>query len=94
MQPYGKLRKDMMRKFRIFPGEDHPFTDVELVPFEMPPRILRKKNVPDVFLPEGFQPMNPEGFEQNKRLAAKSNAARDAWHARLAAAEAMKRELD
>mmetsp|Transcript_27553 Transcript_27553/g.44079 ORF Transcript_27553/g.44079 Transcript_27553/m.44079 type:complete len:212 (+) Transcript_27553:261-896(+) len=90
MLPKNKLRDDMMRKFRTFPGEEHPFTDVVLVPFEMPPRILRKKKVPNVELPEGFQPMNPDGFERNKRLADKSNAALAAFAARQAAAAAYK----
>ena len=94
MLPKNKLRKDMLRKCRIFPGEDHPFTDVELVPYEMPPRILRPKKVPNTYVPEGFQPMNPGQHERNKRLADKSNAARDAWRARLDAAAAVKGESD
>ena len=94
MLPNNKLRKDMMRKFRVFPGEEHPFTDVDLVPFEMPPRILRKKKVPNVHFPEGFQPMNPDQFELNKKLAAKSNAARDAFLARQVAAAAAAAERE
>ena len=78
MLPKNTLRKDMMRKLRIFPGSEHAFQDVELVPFEMPPRILRRKKVPDVDMPEGFVPFNPEGHELNERLAEKSNAARAA----------------
>ena len=50
----------MMRKLRIFPGEQHPFADdPNLVPFEMPPRQLRNKG-PLFVLPEGWEPMNSE----------------------------------
>ena len=44
--------------------------------------------MPDVDMPEGFVPFNPEGHELNERLAEKSNAARAALNAREAAATA------
>ena len=88
MLPKNTLRKDMMRKLRIFPGSEHAFQDVDLVPFEMPPRIIRRKKVPDVDMPEGFVPFNPERHELNKALAEKSDAARAALDAREAAATA------
>eukprot|EP00887_Chlorella_sp_A99_P001456 scaffold8.g1456.t1 len=64
MLPKNNLRRSMMRKLRIFPGEQHPFAaEPNLVPFEMPPRNLRHKG-PLFVLPEGFEPLNPRAYQQ------------------------------
>jgi large subunit ribosomal protein L13 len=86
MLPKNALSRDAMRKLRIFPGPDHAFGDVELVPFEMPPRILRRKSTPPFKLPEGFAPFNPKKHAANERLARRSEDARDALRARREAA--------
>ena len=88
MLPKNKLRREMMRKLRVFPGERHAFEEHELVPFEMPPRAIRKKNTPIVDVPDGFQPMNPEQHRRDVVLASKSNAAREAMRARSEAMRA------
>ena len=88
MLPKNKLRREMMRKLRVFPGDKHAFEEHELVPFEMPPRAIRKKKTPVVDVPEGFQPMNPERHRRNVELATKSNAAREALRARSEAMSA------
>ena len=88
MLPKNKLRREMMRKLRVFPGDKHAFEEHELVPFEMPPRAIRNKKTPVVDVPEGFQPMNPERHRRNVELATKSNAAREALRARSEAMSA------
>lgn len=96
MLPKNNLRRDMMRKLRVFPGRTHAFCNtgrelpraaegegsVSLVPFEMPPRVLRAKKVPRQEIKEGFAPFNPEKHALNARLAAKSDAAKAAFDAR------------
>ena len=72
----------------MFPGERHAFEEHELVPFEMPPRAIRKKKTPIVDVPDGFQPMNPEQHRRDVVLATKSNAAREAMRARSEAMRA------
>lgn len=88
MLPKNKLRREMMRKLRVFPGERHAFEEHELVPFEMPPRAIRKKKTPIVDVPDGYQPMNPEQHRRDVALATKSNAAREAMRARSEAMRA------
>ena len=103
MLPKTQLRKDMMRKLRVFPGENHAWDDAEgrmrdedsnhtrsktndervrLVPFVMPPRILREKKVPRTEIPAGFAPFNPERHLLNERLRTRSDAAKRAYEAR------------
>ena len=99
MLPKNNLRRDMMRKLRVFPGRTHAFESasetgrelpraaegegsVSLVPFEMPPRVLRAKKVPRQEIKQGFAPFNPEKHALNARLAAKSDAAKAAFDAR------------
>ena len=99
MLPKNQLRRDMLRKLRVFPGPAHAWssetpegqdareadgTGVTLVPFEMPPRALRAKKVPRQEIKEGFVPFNPAQHALNARLAAKSDAARAAFEARKA----------
>ena len=55
---------------------------VALVPFQMPPRVLRAKKVPRQEIKEGFAPFNPARHALNARLAAKSDAAKAAFEAR------------
>mmetsp|Transcript_39152 Transcript_39152/g.96983 ORF Transcript_39152/g.96983 Transcript_39152/m.96983 type:complete len:226 (-) Transcript_39152:148-825(-) len=87
MLPDNKLRQDMMRKLRLFPGEQHTFHDVPLLPFHMPPRIL--KRAPEVYLGEDEEdqkydwvPMNPEVYTRQKKIKDDSQAARDGLKAR------------
>lgn len=68
MLPKNLLRKARMRKLRIFPGTEHPFTRVDLVPWEMPPRKLRDKGLGWV-IPEGSIPMNPEAYLKRLRTS-------------------------
>ncbi|KAL5793362.1 hypothetical protein ACOSP7_001956 [Xanthoceras sorbifolium] len=42
MLPRNKLRDDRDRKLRIFAGNEHPFGDRPLEPYEMPPRTVRE----------------------------------------------------
>mmetsp|Transcript_8113 Transcript_8113/g.23282 ORF Transcript_8113/g.23282 Transcript_8113/m.23282 type:complete len:216 (-) Transcript_8113:139-786(-) len=71
MLPKNNLQKTWARKLRIFPGESHDFENqVELVPMEMPPRLLRfkwKQHAVDE-LPEGYLPVNPEVYWQKRNL--------------------------
>lgn len=99
MLPKNQLRRDMLRKLRVFPGEAHAWSAetsdemsdasvadgaerVALVPFQMPPRVLRAKKVPRQEIKEGFAPFNPARHALNARLAAKSDAAKAAFEAR------------
>jgi len=66
MIPKNNLRRDRMMKLRIFPGSEHPFTGVELVPWEPPPRVC-KDNRMGWSLPEGFEPMNSEAYSRRLR---------------------------
>ena len=92
MLPKNKLRKDMMRKLRVFPGETHAFDDVPLVPLKMPPRVIRARKVPRHTMPEGFTPLNPVAFAKNVALATKSNDALAALEAKKAAAAEWRRD--
>ena len=99
MLPKNQLRRDMLRKLRVFPGPAHAWSSemsegrdaseadgagVTLVPFEMPPRVLRAKKVPRQEIKQGFAPFNPARHALNARLAAKSDAAKAAFEARKA----------
>eukprot|EP00250_Pteridium_aquilinum_P021684 c25195_g6_i1 orf=1843-2412(-) len=42
MLPKNRLRDDRARKLRVFVGDQHPFADKPLQPFEMPPRNVRE----------------------------------------------------
>lgn len=42
MLPRNKLRDDRDRKLRIFPGDEHPFSDRPLEPYIIPPRQVRE----------------------------------------------------
>lgn len=66
MLPKNNLRDDRMRKLRIFPGPEHAFKGVELVPWKMPPRKLQDKGL-GWLVPEGFEPMNPEAYIRRMR---------------------------
>lgn len=63
MLPINALQRQRLVKLRVFPGSDHPFGELEIVPFEMPFRLLRNKHL-EWALPEGFQPMNPEAYKR------------------------------
>ena len=75
MLPKNLLRKDMMRKLRLFTGPEHDFEEQDLVPFKMPPRKLKKEE--DVEIPEGFQPFNPEAHALRKMLQDRSARAKE-----------------
>lgn len=66
MLPRNNLREERMRKLRVFPGPEHPFKGVELVPWQMPPRKLQDRGLGWV-LPEGFEPLNPKAYLQRMR---------------------------
>lgn len=66
MLPRNNLREQRMRKLRVFPGPEHPFKGVELVPWQMPPRKLQDRGLGWV-LPEGFEPLNPKAYLQRMR---------------------------
>ena len=66
MLPRNTLRDRRMRKLRIFPGPDHPFKGVELVPWHMPPRQLQDRGLGWV-PPQGFEPLNPKAYLQRMR---------------------------
>ena len=95
MLPKNNLRKTLMRKLRVFPFEAHAYdgsdeqestsgTQPTLVPFEMPPRILRAKKVPKCDVPDGFKPFNPKKHALNVKLKEKSEEAKQAWSERSA----------
>lgn len=66
MLPKNNLREARMRKLRIFPGPQHPFAGVELMPWEMPPRKLQEKGL-GWLIPQGFEPVNPQAYAQRIR---------------------------
>jgi hypothetical protein len=66
MLPRNKLRDQRMRKLRVFPGPEHPFKGVELVPWQLPHRQLQDRGLGWV-LPEGFEPLNPKAYMQRMR---------------------------
>lgn len=66
MLPRNNMRDKRMRKLRVFPGPEHPFKGVELVPWQMPPRKLQDRGLGWV-LPEGFEPLNPKAYLQRMR---------------------------
>eukprot|EP00879_Flechtneria_rotunda_P016929 GHRR01017723.1.p1 GENE.GHRR01017723.1~~GHRR01017723.1.p1 ORF type:complete len:256 (+),score=95.85 GHRR01017723.1:288-1055(+) len=66
MLPKNNLREARMRKLRLFPGPEHPFKGVELIPWQMPPRKLQDKGL-GWLLPDGFEPMNPEAYVKRMR---------------------------
>ena len=51
MLPKNQLRREHMRKLRVFPDEEHPFQHLgdRLVPFEMPPRALKRSEGEDAY---------------------------------------------
>ena len=52
MLPDNQLRKEHLRKLRVFPNEEHPFKDLSadrLVPFEMPLRALKRSDGEDEY---------------------------------------------
>jgi hypothetical protein len=75
MIPKNNLRRDRLLKLRIFPGSEHPFTGMELVPWEPPPRVC-KDNRMGWSLPEGFEPMNPEAYVRRLRGSRRHQADR------------------
>lgn len=60
------MRDKRMRKLRVFPGPDHPFKGVELVPWQMPPRQLQDRGL-GWLPPQGFEPLNPQAYLQRVR---------------------------
>lgn len=82
MLPDNQLRKEMLRKLRVFPGEEHAFEDCELVKFEMPKRALKKSDEEDAFranVEDGFEPFNSEKREILNKRFAKSIEAKKEW---------------
>jgi hypothetical protein len=63
MLPRNNMRDKRMRKLRVFPGPDHPFKGVELVPWQMPPRQLQDRGL-GWLPPQGFEPLNPQAYLQ------------------------------
>ena len=56
--------QERARKLRIFPDEEHPFTQhPQLVPWEMAPRKKRVKE-PLFELPEGYEPLNSTAYRK------------------------------
>jgi large subunit ribosomal protein L13 len=66
MLPKNNLREARMRKLRVYAGPQHPFTGVELLPWQAPPRKLQDKGL-GWLLPQGFEPMNPTAYAQRMR---------------------------
>lgn len=66
MLPRNNLRDARMRKLRVFPGPEHPFRGVQLTTWQTPSRKLDEKGL-GWLLPEGFEPMNPDAYQQRMR---------------------------
>jgi len=89
MLPDNKLRREHLRKLRVFPSEEHPFKDLgdRLVPFEMPPRALKRSVGEDEYRldvesgggDDGWQSFNPELKEELNKRYAKSLQAKRGW---------------
>ena len=55
--------QNRMCKLLLYPGEQHEVQELDLIPWEMPPRKLYRKE--GVFeLPEGFLPMNAAAYSK------------------------------
>jgi len=97
MLPKNQLRREHMRKLRVFPDEEHPFQHLgdRLVPFEMPPRALKRSEGEDAYRLESerndegggdggdddaaWQSFNPEMKEEMNKRYKKSVEAKRGW---------------
>ena len=93
MLPDNQLRKEHLRKLRVFPNEEHPFKDLSadrLVPFEMPLRALKRSDGEDEYRLEtesgnddeeddGWQSFNPKKKEELNKRYRKSLEAKRGW---------------
>lgn len=61
MLPKNDLRRDRMRKLRIFPTAEHPFQEFPTTGYQMPPRNVRDRRM-GWAMPQGFVPMNPDAY--------------------------------
>ena len=84
MLPRCVRSKEMMRKLRVFPGEEHGLDETRLVRMEAPPRALKK--APNARIPEGMTPFNPEAFARRVALANRSEEAKSTFARRAALA--------
>lgn len=66
MLPRNNMRDRRMRKLRVFPGPEHPFKGVELVPWQMPARQLQDRGL-GWLPPQEFEPLNPKAYLQRMR---------------------------
>ena len=93
MLPDNQLRKEHLRKLRVFPNEEHPFKDLSadrLVPFEMPLRALKRSDGEDEYRLEtesgnddeeddGWQSFNPKKKKELNKRYRKSLEAKRGW---------------
>ena len=68
MLPKNRLQGQRLLKLRIFPLEQHAFEQFPLVPWQMPPRLLRNKKL-DWALPPGFAAMNDAAYQRRLRAS-------------------------
>lgn len=58
MLPKNHARKKRLLKLKLYPDNDHPFKDFDLVPYVMAPRRTVEKKT-GWLMPDDFEPMNP-----------------------------------
>lgn len=68
MLPKNELRRDRMRKLRIFPTQEHAFQQFPTTPFSPPVRSLKDRRL-GWALPLGFDAMNREAYERRLRAS-------------------------
>ena len=90
MLPRCVRSKEMMRKLRVFRGEEHGLDEARLVRMEAPPRALKK--APNARIPEGMTPFNPEAFARRVALANRSEEAKSTFARRAALAADARRK--
>lgn len=61
MLPKNKLRVYRLDKLKIFPESQHPFGELDLVPYVPPPRKLNNPAL-GWALPQGLAPVNPAKY--------------------------------
>lgn len=68
MLPKNNLQRDRLRKLRVFPGPDHPYGQLHMEPWAMPPKQLEDHKL-GWAMPQGLEPMNPEAYARRMRGA-------------------------
>eukprot|EP00798_Chlamydomonas_sp_ICE-L_P021089 gene21089-27976_t len=61
MLPKNKLQVFRLDKLKLFPEAEHPFGDLDLVPFVMRPKQIRAPGL-SWPIPAGFKPLNPDRY--------------------------------